>query len=99
MLATSRSNSGVKLVIRTPQGLKLVIASKLLISIPPLLSNLRGFDLSIQERTSFQQWVAGAYYTSLVADSGLPENVNILDVGPDAAYNLPQGKCSPFFQT
>ena len=96
MLATSRSNSGVKLVIQTPQGLKLVIASKLIISIPPLLSNLVGFDLSIQERTLFQQWGTGAYYTSLVSDTGIPDGVDVTNVGADTAYNLPPGKCILF---
>ena len=35
----SRSGSGVSLVVQTPSGNKLIQASKLLISIPPLLDN------------------------------------------------------------
>ena len=91
VLAISRSNRGVKLVVQTPQGLKLVIASKLIISVPPLLSNLAGFDLSPQERTLFQQWLTGAYYTALISDTGFPDDASITNVGPDTAYNLPPG--------
>ncbi|KAG8529124.1 uncharacterized protein KY384_005759 [Bacidia gigantensis] len=89
VIATLRTNNGVKLVIQTPQGLKLVIASKLIISAPPLVSNLAGFDLSTQERSLFQQWVTGAYYTSLVSDTGIPDIDSITNVGADTPYNLP----------
>ena len=92
MLAASRSDSGVKLIIQTPKGLKLVIASKLVISAPPLVSNLAGFDLSVQERSLFQQWATGAYYATLVSNTGIPDTVAITNVGADTAYNLPVGK-------
>ena len=74
----------------------MIIASKLIISVPPLLSNLAGFDLSIDEWSLFQEWVTGAYYASLVSDTGIPDDVDITNVGADTAYNLPKGTCILF---
>ena len=43
----SNGSSGVRLIVKTPSGLKLVKASKLLISIPPLLDNSKRFLKSL----------------------------------------------------
>jgi hypothetical protein len=43
----ARSGDGVVLVVRTPTGLKLIRASKLLITIPPLLSTSKHYLTSI----------------------------------------------------
>lgn len=85
-----RSGSGVKVVIKTPRGVKLILAKKLLIAIPPLLSNLAGFDLSASERDLFAQFLNGAYYTSLVNNTGIPDDVDIINVGANTPYNLPK---------
>ena len=68
------------------------MAKKLVVSVPPLLSNLAGFDLSTTERSLFSQFQNGAYYTSLVRNTGIPDDISITNVGAGTPYNLPTGK-------
>ena len=97
VLATLRNDKGVKVVVQTPTGIKLILAKKAIISIPPLLSKLAGFDLSKSERSLFRQFVTGAYYTGLLRNTGIPDDVSITAVGVDTPYNLPQGMFAQSF--
>ncbi len=90
-----RSGDSVKVAIKTSHGFKLILAKKLVISIPPLLSNLAGFDLSASERYLFGQFLNGAYYTSLLNNTGIPDDVDIVNVGANTPYNLPKRMISP----
>lgn len=84
-----RSPSGVKVTVKTPKGIKLIKAKKLLISIPPKLCNLKGFDLSAHERSLFSQFQNTAYYTGLVRNTGLPPNTTVENINTRNLYNLP----------
>ncbi|KAM0805647.1 flavin-containing superfamily amine oxidase-like protein [Usnea florida] len=88
-IATERNNASVKVVVKTASGPKLILAKKLVVSVPPLLSNLAGFDLSTTERSLFSQFQNGAYYTSLVRNTGIPDDISITNVGAGTPYNLP----------
>ena len=77
VIATDRSGAGagagvVKVVVQTPQGPKLVLANKLLLTIPPKPDNLAGFDLSANESALFAQFANSAYYTALIRDPAIP---------------------------
>ncbi|KAL8750202.1 MAG: hypothetical protein Q9184_006505, partial [Pyrenodesmia sp. 2 TL-2023] len=89
VLATSRNANGVRIVVKTPQGVKLILAKKLLVSIPPKLSNFRGFDLSTTEQGLFSQFSNGGYYTGLLRNTGIPDNILVNNIGADTPYNLP----------
>ncbi len=91
VIGTDRNGAGVKVLVKTPQGIKLILAKKLVISIPPLLSNLRGFDLSPTERKLFGQFLNGAYYTGILNNTGIPDDISINGAGADTPYNLPPG--------
>ena len=91
VISTDRSGKDVKVLVQTPKGVKLVLAKKIVISIPPLLSNLAGFDLYDTERSLFSQFTSGAYYTGLIRHAGIPDDVVITAVGANTSYNLPQG--------
>ncbi|KAL8939850.1 MAG: hypothetical protein Q9216_003138 [Gyalolechia sp. 2 TL-2023] len=91
VVAMNRNGRGVKITIRTPQGLKIILAKKLVISIPPVLSNLKGFDLSDAERGLFRQFRSEAYYTGLLRNTGIPDDIVINNVATDRPYNLPPG--------
>ena len=54
-VTSSRKESGVKLVVSTPTGKKLIIAKKLLITIPPKVDIMAPFDLSRQEISVFSK--------------------------------------------
>lgn len=86
-----QKGNGVSLVIETPTGIKLIQASKLLITIPPTFYKMRAFDLSPKERDLFGQLEPMGYYTVLVNNTGLPDGhewINANDLS--ATYNIPQ---------
>lgn len=89
VLDSARSEEGVELVVNTPEGKKLIRASKLLIAIPTHPTILKPFDLSDAERTIFEKFEWTNYVTSLVTDTGIPDDLFISNVAADTAYNLP----------
>jgi hypothetical protein len=89
VVAIERSEGNVKIAVSTPSGRKLVIAKRLLITIPPKLDNLAKFDLDASERSLFGQFSATGYYTCLIRNSSIPDNVVIQNTGADTLYNLP----------
>ena len=89
VLYTHRSDSGVQLLVLTPRGPKLVRAKKLVIAVPPTLENILPLDPSPAERTLFGQLVSSAYWTGLLADTGLPAGTIATNGAPDTPYQLP----------
>lgn len=90
VIATDRSgDAGVKVVVQTLQGPKLILAKKLLVTIPPLLNNLACFDLSTNESTLFAQFLNSAYYTALLRNTNIPPNHSLTNTGANTTYNLP----------
>ena len=90
VLATDRSGpAGVKVLVRTPAGPKLILAQKLLLTIPPKPDNLAGFDLSANETALFARFRNSAYYTALVRHTAIPPTVNLVNVGADTPFNIP----------
>ena len=82
-------NKGVKLVVDTPKGRRLIKAKKLLITIPPRLEFLRPFDLSPNEAQTFGKLIDGGYYLALVKNTGIPDNTSISNMVQNTEYNLP----------
>ncbi|WP_285102448.1 FAD-dependent oxidoreductase [Promicromonospora sp. MEB111] len=76
--------------VDTPAGRRTIRARKVLVTIPPLLGNLDGFDLDGLERQLFGQFRHSAYYTGVLRDSGIPDNVSVRNIGLDTPYNVPQ---------
>ena len=90
VIATDRSGSdGVKVLVQTPTGRKLILAKKLVITIPPKIDNLVGFDLSRNETSLFSQFRNRAYYTALIRHTGIPPNTSLTNIGANTPYNLP----------
>ena len=90
VIATDRSGSdGVKVLAQTPTGPKLILAKKFIITIPPKLDNLVGFDLSKNETSLFGQFRNTGYYTSLIRNTSIPPHTSLTNVAPDTPYNLP----------
>jgi hypothetical protein len=79
----------VEVTVKTPSGSKVIKACKLLMSIPPKLHNLVGFDLDGTEHSLFSQFINTAYYTGLIRNTGLPENMTYTNVDVTAPYSLP----------
>lgn len=79
----------IKIEVDTPAGRKLIQAKKLLITIPPKLENLHGFDLSDTEQDLFGQFSNVGYWTTLLRHDGIPDDVAVNNIGADQPFNLP----------
>lgn len=88
---TERNKDGdsVRVLVDTPSGRKIIRAKKIILTIPPKLENLRGFDLDKTERSLFRQFRNSAYYTGVLRNSGIPDNTSVSNVGQNTPYNLP----------
>ncbi|KAH7393977.1 amine oxidase, flavin-containing superfamily [Phaeosphaeria sp. MPI-PUGE-AT-0046c] len=94
VVASSRGDHNVKLMVKTPTGNKLIIAKKILITIPPKVDIMAPFDLSRQETSVFSKMIDVGYYTSVMKNTGIPDNVSVFNYAEDTPYNfpvLPQG--------
>lgn len=85
---TKRTDSGVNVVVKTPTGEKLVVAKKLLITVAPKVDYLKQFDLSAPEADVFAKFLNGAYYTSVVKNSGLPVNLTVFNGQQNTPFNF-----------
>ncbi|PGH21527.1 hypothetical protein AJ80_03195 [Polytolypa hystricis UAMH7299] len=79
----SEGKSGIKLVVRTPSGPKLILAKKLLIAFPPKHDFLAPFDLSATEKTLFSKYISAGYYVGILKNSGLPNDESISNAAQD----------------
>ena len=77
------------IIVQTPSGKKLIRAKKILMTIPPKLENLHGFDLDVVERNLFAQFQNSAYYTGLLRDTSLPPTISFTNTAANTPYNLP----------
>ncbi|KAI9830060.1 MAG: hypothetical protein M1819_005890 [Sarea resinae] len=85
----STNSSGVKLVVKTPTGNKLIVASKLIVTIPPTLSNMKPFGLDSTEKRVFRDFISRGLYVGLIADTGLPAGFSYDNIGANTTYHVP----------
>ncbi|KAG6997757.1 beta-cyclopiazonate dehydrogenase [Physcia stellaris] len=78
----------VQIIVRTPTGKKLIHAKKLVSAIPPLIDNLKGFDLNKTETPIFNKFQGHSWYVGLVKNSGIPSNVSLLNYGTHNTQNF-----------
>ena len=84
-----RYGKGVRLVVRTPTGNKLIVASQMLISMPPVLENMGPLGLDRRETDLFDKFTYTAYYIGLVNNTGLANNTRYINAGASTTYNIP----------
>jgi hypothetical protein len=84
----SKIDGGVKVLVETPMGCRLVQAKKILMAIPPTPQNLAPFDASGDELKIFNQFTSVGYYTSIIRNAG-PTNVTLRNLALDKPYALP----------
>ncbi|MCJ1343173.1 hypothetical protein MMC31_001365 [Peltigera leucophlebia] len=91
VLAIDRNYSGqhATILIQTSRGKKLVFAKNILITIPPLLDNLKHFDLNDEERSIFAKFKYAVYYAAVLRNNVIPANLSLEAIDPSRPYNIP----------
>jgi len=90
VLAMDRSNADyVKILVQTPANRILIHATKIVSTIPPIISNLQGFDLDNYETPLLEQFKYHSYYAGILTNSGIPDDLSLINVGTDTPYHLP----------
>ena len=75
-------------LVQTPKGKKLVLAKNILITIPPLLDNLKHFDLDDEERSIFAKFKYAVYYAAVVRNNVIPANTSFEAIDPSRPYYI-----------
>lgn len=90
VLAMDRTVTPLKIAVSTPAGNKLLLATKLISSVPPLLSNLQHYDLVAKETALFAQFFANGYYTGLLNNTGIvTANQSYVAAAPTTRDHIP----------
>ena len=89
MIQAERQDNGIQqIIVQTPAGKKLIKAKKLLITMPPILDNLKPLDLEESEHNVFKQWKYTTYFCGVVRD-GIPANISITNTAANSNLNIP----------
>lgn len=89
--SATRSDSGIELVVKTPQGQKLIKAKKLLVTAPPKLENMKPLGLDTKEEGIFSKFQSKALYSALLDNTGLVTGNRYYNAKADAGttYHVP----------
>lgn len=82
---TVREATGVRMIINTPTGQKLVKCKKLLITIPPTKDIMYPFDQDDDEKALWAKWTFQNSYNGIIINSGLPDGQQLVNVNPNPA--------------
>ena len=86
----SREAHGVEVCVMTPSGRKHIKAAKLLITIPPKLSNLGFLDLDSNDRKLLGQFNNSGYWDSVLRHTGIPDDTSVTNANSDATFSIPE---------
>ena len=89
VVAIERNFDLVLTVVSTPQGLILIKSSWIIIAIQPKLENLLFLDLDSTETSLLGQFNNSYYWNGVVRNTGIPDNVTLLNVDDSAPLNIP----------
>ncbi|KAL8659922.1 MAG: hypothetical protein Q9202_006903 [Teloschistes flavicans] len=78
----------VKILVKTPLGKRLIRAKKLISAIPPVIGNLKGFDLNSTEIPIFNKFKGHSWYVGLVQNSNIPDNITLINYGTNNDQNF-----------
>ena len=82
-------SGAVRLLVQIPSGRKLIIARKLMSTIPLIPSNLTSFDFSQAEKSLFAQHTHSDFYAGLLRNTNLHTYAPIHALAPEKPYAIP----------
>jgi hypothetical protein len=83
-----RRGDGVRVLVQTPEGLRVVHCEKLVVTAPPVIDSFRGFDLDLLELTTFARFDPNHYWTAVARISGYPAGVSLVNAAPETPQNI-----------
>ncbi|KAI0481791.1 hypothetical protein F4859DRAFT_476011 [Xylaria cf. heliscus] len=85
------NGNGAELLVSTrDDGLKLLSCGQIVLSIPPDLSNLAGWDITHEEHEVFSRYIsANGYWTGLVKNVGLNQTLTSWNAAAGTPFNIP----------
>jgi hypothetical protein len=86
------SSDGATLWVKTPKGQQIIKADKILFTAPPLLSNLVGWDLSLEELALFSKLRPYGYMAGVIRNTGIPSGATLSNVdttSSSSSFNVP----------
>jgi hypothetical protein len=81
-------HQGVRLIIQTPMGQKLIVARQLVIAIPQTIENMKPFGLDERERRILSQVYGLPYYGGVVSNTGLVGGFSYKNYAAKTTYNV-----------
>jgi hypothetical protein len=90
ILHVDRDKHGVTVNVDTPHGRYVIKAKKLVVTAPPTLENLCGFDLDHTEESLLRRFRPNAYYAGVLKLEGVPAGLSVTNSNVHTPYNLPQ---------
>jgi hypothetical protein len=91
--SSQRSDSGVCLVVKTGSDTKLIVAKRLLVTVPTVDANTASLNPDDKESDIFSKFFGSGYYAGMVKlEPGvLPAATSFRNAVPGALYNIPTG--------
>jgi hypothetical protein len=84
----SNHRQGVRLVVQTPTGKKLILAKQLLVAIPQTIQNMKTFGLDNREKGILSQIYGLPYYGGVVKNTGLASGFSYKNYAANNTYNI-----------
>lgn len=85
------SEDGVEIAVAAPDGsVKLIRASRLVLTLPPTPGNMEPFGLDDTERRIFGRFTHSAFYAGLVNTTGLTPGQRYRNIKLGARFNVPE---------
>ncbi|KAG8404920.1 hypothetical protein J3459_022374 [Metarhizium acridum] len=86
-----RNGTGVVLTVKTPSGQKTIVASKLLVTMPPTIENMNHLGLDSREYNLFSHFKSHGWYVGLVNAEGFADRDEFVNAHSDSSnFNLPK---------
>lgn len=89
VIRIKRYHDCVEVLTSTPTGPQIIHASALLVTVPPELASVGFLDTDGVEQSLLGQFNSSYYWDTILEGSGIPDNVSLTNIDPQAPYGVP----------